>query len=196
MSRFRSGMVFLCAARRWSLRRKFIWSFRFMSSFVTGQIIEARCTRCKDITGHVVMACLNGLPVKVECRACGSVHKYSAPEVQARPKVEKTVRVKAGHTRAEAVDATVKAEKLAAAPRPSRMDQQNARRAEENEHRWNSLVAGRAAVPAAYSMNGSFAVDTLVDHPVFGIGAVVELFPPDKMDVMFKDGVKRLRCVC
>ena len=28
------------------------------------------------------------------------------------------------------------------------------------------------------------------------LGAVLELLPPDKMDVMFKDGVKRLRCVC
>lgn len=167
-----------------------------MSSFVTGQIIEARCSRCKDITGHVVMACLDGMPVKVECRACGSVHKYVAPEAQARPKVEKTVRVKAGHNRAEAVDATVRAEKKAAAPRPSREQQQMARRAEENENRWTSLVAGRAAVPVPYSMNGSFAMDALVDHPVFGTGAVVELLPPDKMDVMFKDGVKRLRCVC
>ena len=167
-----------------------------MSSFVTGQIIEARCSRCKDITGHVVMACLDGMPVKVECRACGSVHKYVAPEAQARPKVEKTVRVKAGHNRAEAVDATVRAEKRAAAPRPSREQQQLARRAEENENRWNSLVAGRAATPVPYSMNGTFAVNTLVDHPVFGTGAVVELLPPDKMDVMFKEGVKRLRCVC
>lgn len=167
-----------------------------MSSFVTGQIIEARCSRCKDITGHVVMACLDGMPVKVECRACGSVHKYVAPEAQARPKVEKTVRVKAGHNRVEAVDATVRAEKRAAAPKLSREQKQNAHRAEENEQRWNSLVAGRAAVPVAYSMNGTFAVNTLVDHPVFGTGAVVELFPPDKMDVMFKDGVKRLRCVC
>ena len=167
-----------------------------MSSFVTGQIIEARCSRCKDITGHVVMACLDGMPVKVECRACGSVHKYVAPEAQARPKVEKTVRVKAGHNRAEAVDATVRAEKRAAAPRPSREQQQLARRAEENENRWNSLVAGRAATPVPYSMNGTFAVNTLVDHPVFGTGAVVELLPPDKVDVMFKEGVKRLRCVC
>ena len=167
-----------------------------MSSFVTGQIIEARCSRCKDITGHVVMACLDGMPVKVECRACGSVHKYVAPEAHARPKAEKPVRVKAGHNRVEAVDATVKAEKHLSAPRPTRVEQQNARRAEENEQRWNSLVAGRAAVPAPYSMSGTFAVNSLVDHPVFGTGAVLEILPPDKMDVMFKDGVKRLRCVC
>ena len=39
-------------------------------------------------------------------------------------------------------------------------------------------------------------VRTLVEHPVFGVGAVVELFPPDKMDVLFREGVKRLRCAC
>ena len=76
---------------------------------------------------------LDGMPVKVECRACGSVHKYVAPEAHARPKVEKTVRVKAGHNRAEAVDATVKAEKRAAAPRLTREEKQLAHRAEENE---------------------------------------------------------------
>ena len=82
-----------------------------MSSFVTGQIIEARCSRCRDVTGHVVMACLDGMPIKVECRACGSVHKYSAPGAAPRQKAETTVRVKAGHARTAAVDATVKAEK-------------------------------------------------------------------------------------
>ena len=167
-----------------------------MSSFVTGQIIEARCSRCKDITGHVVMACLDGLPVKVECRACGSVHKYIAPEARVRQKMEKIVRVKAGHNRAEVVDATVKAEKRTVSSPHSREEKIAVRRNEENEQRWNDLVAGRAAAPLPYSMTGSFAVDTLVEHPVFGTGAVVELLPPDKMDVVFKTGLKRLRCSC
>ena len=41
-----------------------------------GDRIEARCTRCNDITGHVIVALVGGEIVKVECRACGSVHKY------------------------------------------------------------------------------------------------------------------------
>ncbi|MBR3880985.1 MAG: hypothetical protein IKJ34_05280 [Mailhella sp.] len=175
-----------------------------MSSFVTGQIIEARCTRCKDVTGHVIMACLDGMPIKVECRACGSVHKYTAPGVAPRRKVETTVRVKAGHTRTEAVDATVKAEhrlvqlveKKAAAPRLSKAEQQNIRKAEENEQRWNQVMAVTVAAPVAYNMNGTFPLHSLVEHPTFGVGSVVELLPPDKMDVLFRDGMKRLRCVC
>ena len=44
-----------------------------------GDRIEARCTRCNDITGHVIVALVGGEIVKVECRACGSVHKYYPP---------------------------------------------------------------------------------------------------------------------
>ena len=178
-----------------------------MSSFVTGQIIEARCSRCRDVTGHVVMACLDGMPIKVECRACGSVHKYAAPSAAPRPKAETTVRVKAGHGRAEAVDATVKAEKAVermasmaaekkSAPRISKAEQASMRMAEENEQRWSQTMATIVGTAEPYNMNGKFAVRDLVEHPVFGTGVVVELFPPDKMDVLFREGVKRLRCAC
>ena len=178
-----------------------------MSSFITGQIIEARCSRCKDVTGHVVMACLDGVPIKVECRACGSVHKYTAPGSAPRRKAETTVRVKAGHARSEAVDATVKAVKAVerkdellaekkSAPRLSRAEQQNLRRAEENEQRWSQAMAVTAGQPVTYTMNGTFAVRSLVEHPVFGVGVVLELLPPDKVDILFREGVKRLRCVC
>ena len=40
-----------------------------------GDRIEARCTRCNDITGHVIVALVGGEIVKVECRACGSEGK-------------------------------------------------------------------------------------------------------------------------
>ena len=179
-----------------------------MSSFITGQIIEARCSRCRDVTGQLVMACLDGMPIKVECRACGSVHKYSAPAAAPRPKSETTVRVKAGRDRSEAVDATVKAEKAveriamqaaekkAAAPRVTRAEKASQLKLEENEQRWNQAMASIVAQPVPYNMNGKFPVRTLVEHPVFGVGAVLELLPPDKMDVLFREGVKRLRCAC
>ena len=178
-----------------------------MSSFVTGQIIEARCSRCRDVTGHVVMACLDGMPIKVECRACGSVHKYAAPSAAPRQKAETTVRVKAGQGRAAAVDATVKVEKAIermaemvaekkAAPRVSRAEQAAMRVAEENEQRWGQAMASIKGEAAPYNMNGSFPVRSLVEHPIFGTGVVLELLPPDKADILFREGVKRLRCVC
>ena len=57
-------------------------------------------------------------------------------------------------------------------------------------------MAVTVAAPVAYNMNGTFPLHSLVEHPTFGVGSVVELLPPDKMDVLFRDGMKRLRCVC
>lgn len=70
-----------------------------------GDRIEARCTRCNDITGHVIVALVGEEIVKVECRACGSVHKY-CPSAAPKEAKGKTVvcRVKAGETCKEAVN--------------------------------------------------------------------------------------------
>lgn len=70
-----------------------------------GDRIEARCTRCNDITGHVIVALVGGEIVKVECRACGSVLKYYPPATPKEAKGKTAVcRVKAGETRKEAVN--------------------------------------------------------------------------------------------
>lgn len=169
-----------------------------MSSFVTGQIVEARCSRCKDVTGHVIMACIAGVPVKVECRACGSIHKYVAPEAQARTKAEKPVRVRAGHARSEAVDAAsrVATRQEKSSPRLDKTARKEIQKQEEAERQWNSVTAQTLGSAVPYRMDGVFAVRSLVEHPVFGIGSVMEIFPPDKMDVLFRDGMKRLRCSC
>jgi hypothetical protein len=105
------------------------------------------------------------------------------------------------------VDATVKAEKAVeriaaqaaekkAAPRVSKAEKASQLKLEESEQRWNQAMASIVAQPVPYNMNGKFPVRALVEHPVFGVGAVIELFPPDKMDVLFREGVKRLRCAC
>ena len=45
-------------------------------------------------------------------------------------------------------------------------------------------------------MTESFAVGDVVEHPKFGSGVVQEVFPPDKMQILFRDGAKMLRCAC
>lgn len=175
-----------------------------MSSFAVGQIIEARCSRCNDITGHVVAVCMGGIPVKVECRACGSVHRYVAPDTPARVSKTSTVRVRAGKDRAEAVGNAVHAEAVRqkreedwhAGSKVKRGEKRAAQKQGETEKRWQDALAKILTSPVPYAMTGAFPVDSLIEHPVFGVGAVLELFPPDKMDVLFCEGVKRLRCAC
>jgi hypothetical protein len=43
-------------------------------------------------------------------------------------------------------------------------------------------------------MQGTFQARTLLRHPVFGQGEILEITKPDKMQVLFREGVKILRC--
>lgn len=45
--------------------------------------------------------------------------------------------------------------------------------------------------PEAYSIRGSFRVDTLIDHPSFGVGVVTGAHT-SKIEVCFAEGIKTL----
>ena len=100
-----------------------------MSSLAPGQRIEARCTRCRDVTGHVIVALVDGQVAKVECCACGSVHKYYPPEAPAREAKSRAVRVQSGRERGEAVLAQARKEpKPKASPNPRLLPAPSSRR--------------------------------------------------------------------
>ena len=183
---------------------------RTMASYSPGQRIEARCTRCRDITGHIIVVVLDGEVAKVECCACGSVHKYYPAENKARPVKERPLRVQSGQERGEAVlnrsSALTRVELAAASgagtgtvPRPaklSRAEQQSAKLREELEHQWQEAMARNPGMPKPYAMDGAFALGSLVEHPSFGVGMVLSVTPPDRIDVLFREGIKALRCRC
>lgn len=142
-----------------------------------GDIIDARCTRCRDILNHRIVAMVGDKVVRVECNTCGGVHNYYPPPTA------KTVKVPGG--------GSVTAKKTTtAAPRTPKRDPQQSDRDE-----WLSLRSNmRIDRAIAYTMNGKFRSDDLVDHPVFGLGVVRQIVPPNKMQVLFEDGIKLLRC--
>jgi hypothetical protein len=45
-----------------------------------------------------------------------------------------------------------------------------------------------------YSMTTAFKVKSLMNHPVFGLGLVQRLVGPRKVEVLFEDGKKTMRC--
>ncbi|MEG2140280.1 MAG: hypothetical protein RRY20_05780 [Bilophila sp.] len=158
-----------------------------------GGRIEARCTRCNDITGHVIVAMVGENIVKVECRACGSVHKYYPPAVPKEAKGKTAVcRVKPGEDRKGAVSATKPT--TTAASRAAATKAMKA--AEDMEQTWQRTMNLTAASARPYAMTESFAVGDVIDHPKFGNGVVQEVFPPDKMQLLFRDGSRLLRCAC
>ncbi len=156
-----------------------------------GDFITAKCSRCDDVTGHVVMLVLDGQIAKVECKACGSVHKYR----EFRPpktagKTPSLRRVRSGQSRETAVDLDAP-RKSAAAPRVSAA----LRGAAKLHSAWQeSMVRLAVLEPKPYSMQESFEVDTLLLHPTFGRGVVLKTVRPDKIEVLFEDGMKILRC--
>ena len=168
------------------------------TGLAAGTIIEAKCTRCNDITGHVIVAMVGGEVVKVECRACGSVHKYR-PQKQdvprgAAPSVRK---VRAGSTRAEAVDVSASRSEAARKAAATRAQQRAARDAEATEVAWKvAMTRNPAETNRKYSMNEGYEEGEIIDHPVFGPGLVRAVVRPDKVEVLFQEGLKVLRCVC
>lgn len=126
-----------------------------------GDPIEARCTKCRKITNHIVVAMGVEAPAKVECNTCKGQHKYRPPAVRKKPAERRTV---------------------------------DPRIAEQKE--WEKLRTEIEEKPAVgYSMVAAFKVGTVMRHPKFGLGLVQSKLGPQKIEVLFEDGKKKMRCL-
>lgn len=56
-----------------------------------GDPVESRCTKCRKITNHIIVAMIDDLPAKVECNTCKGQHKYRPPAVRKKPAARRTV---------------------------------------------------------------------------------------------------------
>ncbi len=140
-----------------------------------GDYIDARCTRCRIISNHTIVAMVEDKVVRVQCNTCGGAHNYRAPKAEKPEKVVKS--------RAAAAPKTPKAARTARA---------KAVVLEQEQWHTASLDADPTkAVP--YSMNGSYKVKSWVSHPSFGLGMVISVVP-NKVEILFQDGKKLLRC--
>ena len=167
-----------------------------------GDFITAKCGRCNDVTGHVIMLVLDGQPAKVECKACGSIHKYrdvrlpkagAAGRIPGQPSVR---HVRAGQERDQGKD-------LGPKPKPAQAGASSGRTggaprksasAAKLESAWQeAMVRHSAQTPLPYAMNSAYTIQDFLEHPVFGRGEVITVLP-GKMDVLFQEGVKTLRC--
>ena len=131
---------------------------------VAGDHVTAKCTKCKDTTNHTIVAIADDKIAKVECNTCGGVHKYRKPAVKKTPAKRKKTATKA-----------VKINKI--------------------ETEWEELLNNADPASATpYSMQMSIKDGGLIQHPSFGLGRVINIIRPNKMEVYFRDGVKLLRC--
>ena len=142
-----------------------------------GDIIEARCTKCRKVLNHRIVAMVEDKVVRVECNTCNGVHNFYPPPAEKAAKAPKAATAS-------------KPRKAPATPRTVKRDPTELEREE-----WASLSPTfdlEKALP--YDMNGRFNVKRLILHPVFGLGIVKAVIVPHKMQILFKDGIKLLRC--
>ena len=137
-----------------------------------GTVIEAKCTRCRTVMNHTIVAMGGEKIARVECNTCHGTHNYRP----LKPPKE-TAAAKA-------------APKKAPVPRKAKVDSETAAREE-----WAALQPDMdpdKAIP--YDMERKYRMNALLLHPLFGLGIVKAVLPPNKVSVLFSDAKKLLRC--
>jgi len=124
-----------------------------------GDIIDARCTKCKKITNHVIVAMVDIKPVEVKCNTCKGAHRYRKP-------------VSILNAAKRASDSLLAMKEEWAVFRAA-MDNENVK---------------------DYAMDKEYRVKAVIKHPVFGLGLVQRVVGDRKMEVLFEDGKKMMRC--
>jgi uncharacterized Zn finger protein (UPF0148 family) len=107
------------------------------------QILETQCTKCKlPLTHTVVLHNAEGIVERVQCRTCGSEHKYHPEKKKAAKK-------------------PVKKPRASRTKKPTAADifEQLAQKFQEKK-------------PVPYTMEGSYKTDDVIDHKTFGKGIV------------------------
>ena len=145
-----------------------------------GDIIESQCRKCSDRTGHTIVSLVDNQVAKVECRACGSVHKHHPAKSETKAKAAKT-----SGSGASSSGGSQKKGKTAKAKE---------KKQQINEEWLKQIESKDKSKAVDYAMQAGYAEEDLIDHPHFGLGIVQKLIMPNKMEVLFKEGVKRLRC--
>lgn len=125
-----------------------------------GDQIEARCTKCRKNTDHVIIALEEEAPVKVQCNICTRKHKYRPPTVPKKAAARKVTKPK-----------------------------------DADRKEWEALQPTMDSAKAkTYSMTDSYKLKALIDHPVFGLGIVQRVIGAQKIEVLFENGRKTMRC--
>jgi len=135
-----------------------------------GDQLEAHCTKCREVMNHTLVALVDERPVRVKCNTCQGEHLYHAPREAPKKRVAK-----------------------AAPKKPTTRAKADPRDAERKE--WEALQPEMDRAKAGkYDMNGQFKLNSLINHPTFGLGLVQQVLGDRKISVLFQDGRKVLRC--
>jgi hypothetical protein len=133
-----------------------------MNHYSAGDSIDAWCTKCKLELEHTIIAMVNNTPGRVQCNTCKGQHNYRAKPYDKKPQRAKSA----------------------------------ARKTKSPEEKYNEYMAQFMGVNPShatkYSIRGNFRENELIDHPTFGIGIVLSIIQMNKIEILFKTGMKLL----
>ncbi len=140
-----------------------------------GDDVEAWCTRCQMDLNHRIIAVVGGTPKRVICLTCNSHHNYHPPK-SGPAEIRKTRVV----TTPRALKAALKSQET-----PSR-----------SSGEWRTFMKDydESSPVKPYSVFSDFSISEFVEHPVFGLGKVIDISGAQKITVAFKEGRKTLIC--
>lgn len=165
-----------------------------MKTHAVGKIIESVCGKCNDVMGHTIMAMAGNEIIKVECRICKSAHRYRPPAHVSGGRTTLTMKKGRDGPPVASRQTAISQAARPAAPK-SAAGKPAGTAAVAAAERWRERIRRHAGeTPRRYAMTDSFAAGDFIDHLSFGLGEVAAVVPPDKMDVVFESGVKRLLC--
>ena len=137
-----------------------------------GGEIDAKCTRCRRLTNHRIVAMVDGLVKRVICLTCHSQHNYHQPPGEKGPTAAQVRRV------------SKELKKTSAPQGGARVFAQWMKNREEL-----ASAGGQARV---YRLQEGYQAGEAIDHPKFGLGFIQKIIPPGKMEVMFENDIKIL----
>jgi len=129
-----------------------------------GGEVDAWCTTCRLMKWHTVVALVDGKPAKVECHGCHKQHQFRAQPPGGGDKSERKPRARAAK---------------AVAPAAPAVD-------------FDTLLGGRTGEAKPYSPSTTFALNDVVRHPTFDLGVVTATPAPQKIEITFRGGEKKI----
>ena len=137
---------------------------RQRKGYAAGDEVDSKCTKCKLVLAHVIVAMKGDKIARVQCNTCKGEHAYRPPPSASEATAAKR-RAERKQTAADAVGARSSAAEFEA------------------------LIKDKdTSKPAKYSMKIELHLEDIVEHPKFGVGIVTEIRESLKAHVAFKDG--------
>lgn len=133
------------------------------TGFKAGDEVDSKCTKCKMVLAHTIVAMVGDAIARVKCNTCGGEHAYRPPP--------------------SASEATAK--KRRAERKSSGIERAGGRSTQSD---YEVLIKGRDITkPTAYSPAMKLSRDDVIKHDKFGIGLVTEIREGFKAHVAFPD---------